>query len=217
MPIHVVKRGEWLSTIAEHYGFADWKIIYNHADNSAFRKLRPNPNVIEPGDKIFIPDPRAASKSASTGTSSQFRIKIQKSILRLMLCKADGTALADAEYAITFGDQSLTGRTESNGHIEQTLPRGTTEAKLTLPEFGRHYTLKIGELDPLDTNGDGSIAAAQSRLRNLGYECGPIDGIAGRRTRGAVRSFQADVLGRRNPSGILDRETRSKLISEHGC
>jgi putative peptidoglycan binding protein len=217
MPIHVVKRGEWLSTIAQHYGFADWKIIYNHPDNAAFRKLRPNPNVIEPGDQIVIPDPRAGTKSVTTGTSGQFRIKIQKSVLRLVLCQADGKPLADAEYKLTLGDESITGRTASDGRLEHTMPRGTVEAKLMLPDFGRHFTLKIGELDPLDTNGDGTVAAAQARLRNLGYECGPIDGIAGRRTRAAVRAFQADVLARKHPNGLLDRETRNKLVSEHGC
>ena len=216
MPIHVVKRGEWLSTIAQHYGFADWKVIYNHPDNAEFRRLRPNPNVIEPGDQIVIPDPRSGSKGAGTGTSNQFRIKAQKSVLRLVLCRADGKPLNDAEYRLRFGDESITGKTDSDGRLEHTLPRGTVEAKLSLPDFGRHFTLKIGDLDPLDTSGEGTIAAAQARLRNLGYECGPIDGIAGRRTRAAVRAFQADVLAKKHPNGLLDRETRNKLISEHG-
>src|SRR5919109_2200226 len=41
-----------------------------------------------------------------------------------------------------------------------------------------------GLLDPSDT------ALVQSRLRALGYEVGPIDGIMGPKTRGAIRQFQ---------------------------
>ena len=29
-------------------------------------------------------------------------------------------------------------------------------------------------------------------------------------------AFQADVLARKHPNGLLDRETRNKLVSEHG-
>jgi Kef-type K+ transport system membrane component KefB len=42
-------------------------------------------------------------------------------------------------------------------------------------------------LDPSDT------ALVQSRLRALGYEVGPIDGIVGPKTRGAIRQFQRQV------------------------
>jgi len=217
MPVHVVKSGEWLSKIAEEYGFSDWKAIYNYSENADFRRLRPNPNVIEPGDRIVIPPPRSANRSLNTGSSHKFRIRSQKTILRLTLCQADGSPLADAEYTLRFNEFVMTGRTASDGRLEETLPRGASRGKLELPEFGREFVVKVGELDPLDTNRNETIAAAQARLRNLGYECGPIDGIAGRRTFAAVRSFRADMLQRRNPSGILDRETRSKLISEHGC
>src|SRR5919106_5939240 len=44
-----------------------------------------------------------------------------------------------------------------------------------------------GLLDPSDT------ALVQSRLRALGYEVGPIDGIMGPKTRGAIRQFQRQV------------------------
>src|ERR671915_1454592 len=44
-----------------------------------------------------------------------------------------------------------------------------------------------GLLDPSDT------ALVQSRLRALGYEVGPIDGIRGPKTRGAIRQFQRQV------------------------
>lgn len=53
---HVVVKGEWLSKIAQKYGIKSWRTIYDHPANEAFRKKRPNPDLIQPGDEIFIPD-----------------------------------------------------------------------------------------------------------------------------------------------------------------
>ena len=53
--IHVVKKGDTLDKIAKKYKFKSWKTIYDAKANAKFRKLRPDPNKIEPGDKIVIP------------------------------------------------------------------------------------------------------------------------------------------------------------------
>jgi hypothetical protein len=42
--------------IAGKYGFKDWKAIYDHPSNADFRRRRPNPHLILPGDRIAIPD-----------------------------------------------------------------------------------------------------------------------------------------------------------------
>ncbi|KIN62458.1 N-acetylmuramoyl-L-alanine amidase [Sulfitobacter noctilucicola] len=54
---HSVKKGETLSKIATNYGFAarDWDKIYNHPKNAPLRKLRPDPDHIEPKDIIILP------------------------------------------------------------------------------------------------------------------------------------------------------------------
>jgi peptidoglycan hydrolase-like protein with peptidoglycan-binding domain len=41
--------------------------------------------------------------------------------------------------------------------------------------------------------GTSSVAAVQERLTDLGYEAGPIDGLMGPKTRGAIRAFQKDA------------------------
>jgi LysM domain len=58
MPTHTVRTGETLATIARKYGHSDWKTIYDHPANAEFQRKRPNPNIILPGDVIFIPDQR---------------------------------------------------------------------------------------------------------------------------------------------------------------
>jgi hypothetical protein len=51
---YTVLRGDTLSKIAQRHGMT-WQYLYSHADNAAFRRKRPNPNLIYPGDVIMIP------------------------------------------------------------------------------------------------------------------------------------------------------------------
>lgn len=53
---HIVQPGENLTVIARKYGIPDWRTLYNHPNNLAFRNKRPNPNLIFPGDQLFIPN-----------------------------------------------------------------------------------------------------------------------------------------------------------------
>jgi len=53
---YTVKKGDTLSAIAQRNGFKTWQEIYFHKDNEGFRRKRPNPNLIFPGDVIMLPD-----------------------------------------------------------------------------------------------------------------------------------------------------------------
>jgi hypothetical protein len=51
----VVRGGDTLTAIATRFGFTSWRDIYHHPDNAPFRKKRPNPDKIFPGDVLVIP------------------------------------------------------------------------------------------------------------------------------------------------------------------
>ena len=53
---YTVQRGDTLTKIAREHGFRSWRALYSHPDNAGFRRLRPNPDLIFPGDVIQIPD-----------------------------------------------------------------------------------------------------------------------------------------------------------------
>ena len=62
---YTVQQGDCLSSIAQNFGFPDYATIYRDPENAAFRKKRPNPNVICPGDILYIPDNKARRLTAT--------------------------------------------------------------------------------------------------------------------------------------------------------
>jgi hypothetical protein len=62
---YTVVKDDNLTVIARRFGLRGWRAIYDHPSNAGFRRRRPNPDLIHPGDIIYIPDPNEA-----TGTRS---------------------------------------------------------------------------------------------------------------------------------------------------
>ncbi|HVK70297.1 MAG TPA: peptidoglycan-binding protein [Polyangium sp.] len=212
MPIHVVQQGECLSKIAARYGFGDYRVLYDHPDNAELKKKRVNPNVLEPGDRIVIPDKDLkVEEGLATGKLHRFRVRRPRKELRLKLEGHDGKPLAGAAYVLDVGGERHEGTTDGDGKLEQKVPVSETTGKLTIA--GRVLHLRLGHLNPLDA-ADGGISGAQGRLSNLGYNPGPVDGVLGRRTRTALALFQHDE--KLDVTGKLDDTTKKKLEEKHG-
>ena len=77
------------------------------------------------------------------------------------------------------------------------------------------WKLNIGDLNPVADTRDEGMSGIQMRLRNLGFDPGPIDGIVGPRTTAAIRAFQ-----KKHPpldvDGVCGPETTARLLQEHG-
>jgi N-acetylmuramoyl-L-alanine amidase len=71
------------------------------------------------------------------------------------------------------------------------------------------YLLELGGMDPIS-----SATGVQGRLNNLGFYCGPVDGIIGPHTRGAISEFQASQ--NLTVTGQMDDDTRKALVRVHG-
>ena len=56
MTQYTVQRGDSLSLIARRFHVPRWQTIYNHPLNADFKRRRPNPNLIYPGDVDFVPN-----------------------------------------------------------------------------------------------------------------------------------------------------------------
>jgi len=211
---HTVKQGECLVRIAAQYGFRDYRVIYDHPNNQEFKKKRPNPNLIYPGDVIYIPDKEPKTESVATGKAHEFQVPAPARMLRIVVEDLDGKQVASTPYELEIEGQQFTGVTTAAGLIEQPIDPEAETGALTL---GRYvWPLAIAHLNPVDDTPDDGVSGIQARLSNLGYDPGPIDGILGPRTEAAITAFQAD-----NPpldvDGICGPQTRAVLAQKYGC
>ncbi len=214
---HTVRQGECLASLAKQFGFIDYRKIYNDPNNSNFRQLRPNPNIICPGDSVYIPDLNTRTQDSGTDKDHGFVLHVPKVILSLVI--KDGEKPVDsAPYdLILCNGEVISGTTGSDGLVECPIPPNLEQAvldvKITRNEtqsVQQRWTLRLGHLDPVD-----KLSGVQARLNNLGFDCGDVDGVAGPRTEAAVRHFQ-EWAGL-EIDGIAGPKTQNKLKQEHGC
>jgi hypothetical protein len=209
---HIVEAGECLSSIARTYGFVNWRVIWNDKGNADLRKRHPNPDIIAPGDEIVIPEKKPKEISVGKGASVNATLKPEKAWLRLVLF-ADPEKKAPKgrwELKVEGVEEPEKGDLPADGTISVEVPSIAKKARLSLfltggddPDEIRE--LSLGHLDPASR-----VAGAQERLRRLGYECGPVDGILGVRTRSALLTFQEQ--NGLDATGALDQPTVSKLV-----
>ncbi len=212
---HTVKQGETFPKIAKTYGFYNWTYIYNHEQNAEFKKKRPNPHVLAPGDQIVIPDKRPGDVSVPTGSTHQFKLKTGVTLLRTALLDSAQKPISGKKYKLAAGEKQYEGVTDSEGVIERNIPDDVEEVTLFLwaegdpPKRPRVLKLKVGHLDPVDL-----VTGVQARLKNLGYECGPIDGTVSDKTQEALKAFQKSQG--LTEDGQPSDETKAKLREVHG-
>jgi hypothetical protein len=212
--MYIVQDGDCLASIAKQAGFADWHTIYDDPHNADFRTLRPDPNVISPGDQIFIPDKQPKTESKSTDTASTFQLTAKKTMLKIRLQDEKGQPFAGKQFKLKVGTVVNEGTTGGDGLVQQEIAADARTGQLTVfldddtTKPGFIWDLKIGSLDPVDTN-----KGVQARLNNLGFFCGSVDGVVGPKTKAALSGFQSK--NGLTVSGAADGATKDKLRALH--
>jgi len=214
---HTVEQGEYLASIAKDYGFSDWHTIYDHPQNADLKKRRPNPDILFPGDEVFIPDKAPKHESCATKKKHRFQVKVPKALLKLVLKDSDGKALANQPYTLTMAWLTYNGSTDGAGSLQQKIPIGIETAQLNLDKLNLGWTLKIAHLDPIpkDQDDEAVITATQARLENLGFDCGGVTGTLDDKTQAALQGFQKSCG--LPVDGTCNSETLAKLQELHGC
>src|SRR5689334_10252648 len=175
---HIVEQGECLSSIAKKYGFADWQTIYAHSLNNEFRQKRKDPNVLFPGDRLAIPDKASKTEICQTAKIHTFRVARRQTVLRVIVRDIDGEPLAGKKYKLVIEGVVYEGVLPESALLERVIPADATGGELTVwpddsfPDLADTWKLKLAHIDPVQT-----LSGVQARLNNLGYDCGPVDGI----------------------------------------
>lgn len=211
---HKVEQGDTLVGIAHQYGFRNWEVIWSHAQNQQLRSQRDDPQVLSPGDEVFIPEKQPKEFRCETRKRHTFKVRSLKALVRQVLEDEDGKPYAGKEFKLVVDGQTYLGKTDSKGLVEQEVPAGAKQATLTLwpddddPGATMTWTLQLGHLDPID-----STTGQQARLNNLGYDCGSVDGQTSDALKEALLAFQRD--NKLPLTGEADAKTLAKLEQVH--
>jgi Putative peptidoglycan binding domain/LysM domain len=205
---YTVKQGDHVSKLAKQFGFADFRTIWDHPNNAALKKLRQNPNVLAPGDQLFIPDKQVKKESRPTGATHRFKAPATTLFLRIVVKNLDDQPVANTPCKLQIEDQTFQLTTDGKGKIEKEIPKTAENGALTIG--GEESPIKIGHLDPVD-----QISGYRARLNNLGYNAGDSDDPNDPQLRSAIEEFQCD----RNLTvdGICGQQTQTTLKQIHGC
>jgi N-acetylmuramoyl-L-alanine amidase len=203
-----VKQGDCIESIAEKYGLF-WETLWNHPKNRPLREKRREANVLFPGDIVFVPEKRIKEESGQTEQRHRFRRKGIPSILRMVLKDEDDEPIANVKYILEIDGEITSGTTDATGKLEQRIKPNARKGKLIVGEESDEYNLDLGYIDPIT-----EISGVQSRLNNLGFDCGKVDGVLGPKTREAIQEFQ--IEHGLEQTGEIDQQTRNKLKEIYG-
>lgn len=215
MATYIAKQGDCFSSLAKQFGFVDYKTIFNHPQNAELKELRKNPNVLYPGDKVFIPDKPSKQVSRAVDQKHKFVRKCKPTMLRICLQDQEHRPYANIRYRLTVDGKVKEGRAGSDGMVTEPIEPDSSDGQLDVwfqdsaGEDGKHtIQLQLGDLDPVS-----ELRGVQSRLMNLGFDCGSVDGIMNEDTELALQEFQRKFS--LEVTGQADDATRAKLRQLH--
>jgi hypothetical protein len=205
--LRTINAGEGISNIAAESGhFAN--TIWYRPENAALRARREHPNVLAPGDVVFIPDLRPSTFSGPTDQRHRFRRKGIPPVLRLQIY--DGVKpRANQNYQLAVDGRPLcAGVTDGDGVLRAFVAVGSQTGLLTIGRDKMTIELSFQNLLPVHLT-----EGLQMRLQNLGYYRGPINGVEDAETQSAISSFQKDTGLPDTATG--DEATLAKLLAVH--
>jgi N-acetylmuramoyl-L-alanine amidase len=212
---HIVRQGDYLGKIAHDHGAEDWKTIWNAPENAELRKLRKDPNILLPGDRVVVPDTRGRTESAATEQRHRFAVQRRTLKLAVILEEVYFGPVADTQTDIEIGPTKKSVVTDQRGKLEEVFPSGQGEARLVVRDSDSRFEdavllLEVGHLDPVD-----KVSGQSSRLVNLGYLLVAISDSTAPAFLSAVEEFQCDQG--LQVDGVCGPKTQAKLRELHGC
>jgi hypothetical protein len=223
---YVVKQGDFLGRLAARFGF-DADATWNDAKNDALRKTGRTPNILHPGDVLYIPETPPDFVSVKTGTTNEYTAQVPRVSLTLTFRDAGGAALANAKVEYrglppASDPKDRPESTDGSGTIVVLVPMGVETFVVELPDKGVVREVRVGHMDPI-TEPSGQA----KRLQHLGYGMSPLIALGERmgllHPRGPecpeylrlqLLAFQLDHG--LEPGGVATAETCDQIVTKHG-
>lgn len=199
---YTVQQGDCLSSIGYKFKIP-WKKIWEHGNNAALKQKRKSPDVLLPGDVLFIPEKTLKEENGATDKNHKFKLKVEKVWLRLKLLEEDKPR-ANLDYTLIIDGKEIKGKTDGSGKLEQKISPAVKEAWVKTKEDV--YYLQLGNLDP-ETE-DSGVA---QRLQNLGF--------LGKNKTPENKSAAVKEFKKKNSLGETEEvnsATQNKLVEKHG-
>jgi len=210
MKPYVVKQGDFLARLAYVHGF-DADDVWANPKNQELKDTR-DPNVLMPGDLLFIPDKRVQpSKPLGNGSTNAYTAAIPTVTMSLYLKSPDGAPLAAEPYEVHGVGDIIENVTQGDGLLELEVPVTIRVFQVTLPQQERSFDVHVGHLCPTDQE-----SGTAGQLASLGYlDMPPHAGVGQIRDdfHAAVAMFQED--NDLAVTGEVDSGTRDAIDSAY--
>jgi hypothetical protein len=206
---HTVEQGEHILRIAEKYHFFDYTIIWDDGANAAIKTKRDNPNVLNPGDVVVIPDKTPKKETRPTTKVHTFKVNLKPLRLWIEIHNYDGEMAAGVECVLKV-EAKETKLTTPRGFVHKYILVDDQDGHLKVEILNIDTAIKIGYLDPVE-----EPTGQHARLNNLGYNAGTVGDPDPDQLKSAVEEFQCD--NELPVTGVCDAATQSKLKELHLC
>lgn len=203
---YTVGLGDSIPSLAHDNGHF-WETLWDHSENAELKAKRKNPNILFPGDEVYIPPIRVQDHKGSTDTRHKFVRKGIPAKLKMQLFLL-GEPRRNEPYTLILDDEIIHGTTDGDGNLEHFIKPNSKGGILRLNGGKEEYPVRVGHLNPIDT-----ISGIKQRLNNLGYNCGNESNEIDDLLTQALVQFQGDHD--LEPTGEIDAATRGKIESVH--
>jgi hypothetical protein len=194
---YVIRQGDYLLKVAYENGF-DADTVWGSSKNADLRMLRRDPNILAPGDVLYVPDPPDPPKSTalSTGSTNSF---VSPAPQTPVTVKFSEPRLVSQACTIAELPDLIGLSTDGNGVLTFQAPVSLETVTIALVDASPAvtFTCELGHLDPIDT-----LSGVFQRLQNLGYidddaefEQDDLDLL-----RGGLNALKISIVG--PPSGL---------------
>lgn len=202
----IASEGDSIPSIAHDHGHF-FETIWNHGNNAALKALRKNPNILYPGDEVFVPALRLKTFSKGTDSRHSFVRRGTPQKLKIQLMQL-GEPRKNEPYTLVIDGEIINGTTDGDGNLEQFIKPNAKGGVLKLQGGKEEYPVRIGHLNPIDT-----VSGQKQRLNNLGYNCGDESEDETEQFAQAITQFQG--AKKLKETGKMDDATKAKLESLH--